>query len=296
MSYVQRQMSNRVLFIALLAIQFLVIVIIFRFSEWPYVHNPHHTLYLYYNYSRQLLQGEVPYRDFALEYPPLSLLAFVLPNLVKLGGVLKYENYVWLFVLENAVLSTMTTLVLVLVASFLQPKRHVTQVLIAYIILVAIATPILAHRYDLLPAFLTLLALLCVLAKYPTWAGIWLGLGIAAKLYPIMLLPTFSVYYLVNREYRSLLRFLLGTIGSTVLTLLPFALLAKEQLLSFLTYHKARGLQFESLPAGMISLGHVLGLTQAKWIFQYGAFDIVSPWSDRILKWLPFVFILATLG
>jgi hypothetical protein len=294
--YLQGQIENPAVFIALLSIQLLVIVLVFRFCGWPYVNTPHHTLYLYYNYARQLLEGRVPYRDFALEYPPLSLLAFVLPNLVKLGRSLSYENYVWLFVLENAVWSIAITLVLVRVASFLQPKRRVTPMLTAYVVLIAIASPILADRYDLFPALLTLLSLLCVLGKCPTWAGIWLGLGIVAKLYPVVLLPIFSLYYLINREYRIWLGFLLGTIGSVLLTLLPFALLTQGQLLSFLSYHKARGLQIETLPAGVISLGHVLGLTQVKWTFRYGAFEIVSPFNDRVLQWLPLVFILTTLG
>lgn len=296
LQYLQGQIENPALFIALLVIQLLVIVLVFRFCGWPYIHIQHHTLYLYYNSARQLLEGKVPYRDFALEYPPLSLLAFVLPNLVKLGRSLRYENYVWLFVLENAVWSLAIALVLVRVASLLQPKRRVTPMLTAYVVLVAIASPILADRYDLFPTLLTLLSLLCVLEKCSTWAGIWLGLGIVAKLYPVVLLPIFSVYYLMNREYRSLLRFLLGTIGSVVITLLPFALLARGQFLSFLSYHKARGLQIETLPAGIISLGHVLGLTQVKWTFHYGAFEIVSPFNDRILQWLPLVFILTTLG
>jgi uncharacterized membrane protein len=192
--------------------------------------------------------------------------------------------------------SIVTTLVLVRVASFLQPKRSVTQVLIVYVVLVAIASPILADRYDLFPALLTLLSLMCILEKSSTWAGIWLGLGIVAKLYPAVLLPIFSVYYLIKREYRNLLHFLLGMIGSIVITLLPFALFAKGHLLTFLSYHKARGLQIETLPAGIISLGHVLGLTQAKWTFRYGAFEIVSPFNDLILQWLPLVFILTTLG
>jgi hypothetical protein len=193
-------------------------------------------------------------------------------------------------------LSMVATLVLVRLASFFQPKRSVTQVLIVYVLLVTIASPILADRYDLFPALLTLLSLLCILKKCSTWAGIWLGLGIVAKLYPVVVLPIFSIYYLINREYRNMLRFLLGTMASAILTLLPFTLLAQGDLLSFLSYHKARGLQIETFPAGIITLGHVLGLTKVQWAFRYGAFEIVSPFNDRVLQWLPLVFILTTLG
>src|SRR5438132_475729 len=42
-------------------------------------------LSIYYQDSLQLLRGRIPYRDFALEYPPLALLPFVLPRLATFG-------------------------------------------------------------------------------------------------------------------------------------------------------------------------------------------------------------------
>jgi hypothetical protein len=37
---------------------------------------------LYEQYARRCLDGEVPYRDFGVEYPPASLLVMVLPALL----------------------------------------------------------------------------------------------------------------------------------------------------------------------------------------------------------------------
>jgi len=54
-------------------------------------------LWLYYDSSLKLMQGQLPYRNFPLEYPPLALLPFVLPHLVTLGQPLGFTDYVRLF-------------------------------------------------------------------------------------------------------------------------------------------------------------------------------------------------------
>jgi uncharacterized membrane protein len=147
-------------------------------------------------------------------------------------------------------------------------------------------------RYDLFPALLTALALLCLLRQRPGWAGIWLGLGIAAKLYPAALLLVFGAYYLASKNRPALLRLALGCAGALAATLLPFLLIAPGPLLSFLQYHELRGLQLESLPAGAIVLAHVLGMTSAQLAFNYGALHVDSPPAGAVLRWLPVVVVV----
>lgn len=292
----QQQTGDRAFIARLLAIQCAVLMLVGSVNLWKGFRFDQQDLEVYYNSSFHLMQGQVPYRDFPLEYPPLALLWFVLPHLVKLGQSLSFAEYKWLFMLQNVLLSIAIAILLVQVVSRLQPKRSSVMALRFYLLLVVISAPMLLWRYDLFPALLTQLALLCVLVGRPTQSGIWLGFGIAAKLYPVVLLPIFSTYYLVRKKYRALFGLLLGSVGATCLTLLPFALMARGELLSFLRYHEMRGLQIETLPAGAILLMHVLGLTKVKLILNYGAFHLVSPLADSVVKWVPFVFILAFLG
>ena len=127
---------------------------------------------------------------------------------------------------------------------------------------------------------MTLLALLCVVINRPTLAGFWFRCSITAKIYPIILLPIFSAYYLAGIKYHELLM-LLATIGTTCLIMLSFWLLAPENTLSFVLYHKLRGLQIETVPAGIISLANILRLTQVKQVENYGASHLVSPLTEE---------------
>jgi hypothetical protein len=269
--------------IALLAV---VLVTLPGIAQWHAL-----DLSIYYQDSLQLLRGRVPYRDFALEYPPLALLPFALPRLVTFGQRIDFIGYIWLFLVQNAIFSTLIALVIVQIRGL----RASGLALSLYTLLVAVSAPLLPWRYDLFPALLTVLALLCVLRQRPGWAGIWLGLGVAAKLYPIVLLPILGAYYLAGKNWPALVRLALGSAGALAITLLPFLLIAPSPLLSFLQYHQLRGLQLESLPAGVIVLAHMLGMSPAQLAFNYGALHVDSPLAGAVLRWLP-VAVVVTFG
>ncbi|GET37618.1 glycosyltransferase family 87 protein [Microseira wollei] len=246
---------------------------------------------IYFRYSTNLLKGQLPYVDFNLEYPPLALLAFVLPRLVTLGR--SYYLYLVLFMLENVVLSTANTLFLLrLMRGFNYSNNRKILALLFYTLFALIISPVLLWRYDLFPTLFTVLALLAVRYNYAALAGIAIGLGIAAKLYPVVLLPVFTAYYFANKAYRYLLNLWVGTLSAVALTVLPFLIATQGKLFSFLTYHKERGLQIESLPAGIISLAHNWGLIEITTINSYGSRNIVSPLDDTVLKLLPWLLLL----
>src|SRR5262245_15676174 len=46
---------------------------------------------LYQSFGDRMTDGQVPYRDFRVEYPPGSLPAFLLPSLVASDGAPVYE-------------------------------------------------------------------------------------------------------------------------------------------------------------------------------------------------------------
>jgi len=250
-------------------------------------------LALYYDDSVKVLQGLIPYRDFAIEYPPFALVAFMLPHLAALGHPLRFIDYTEYFLIENVLISTLIAFALARMTeqqAILRPPRLT---LALYALLVALSTPLLPWRYDLFPALLTVLAFISILRDRPVCAGFWVGLGIAAKLYPMVLLPIFALYYLAGCQYRALLRMTLACAVALLLTLLPFsfAFTTPAQIFSFLSYHSLRGLQIESLPAGLIMLAFKARLTTAEIAFNYGALHIASPWSRVILMLLPFAFV-----
>jgi uncharacterized membrane protein len=248
---------------------------------------------IYARASGRMLQGLLPYRDFPLEYPPLALVAFVLPRLLTFGLPLEGSSYDGVFGLSVVLWSCLAALALAVLARRQATERDPATTLLVYALFVALLSPLLPWRYDLFPALLTLLAFAALLERRALPGGLLLGLGVAAKLYPVVLVALFAVLYLARGERGALARLLGGAAAGLLLTCMPFLLLAPRGLLGFLSYHELRGLQIESGVGGLICLAGLLGLFKVEPSFNYGAFHLASPVSDLALRLLTPGFVLA---
>lgn len=248
-------------------------------------------LLYYYKASLHVLMGQLPYRDFEMAYPPLATLYFLAPHAVGLGMPLRPHAYACAFLGQSIALTVGIGLLLVrMAARGLGPSPRA--VLLYYTLLVIVCAPLLPWRYDLFPILLSILALSCFVSQRAGWAGFWLGLGIAAKLYPVVLLPVFALAYLTARQRRAFGTLMLSCLGTTAACFLLWVGTKPSVVFSFLTFHARRGLEIESLPAAALMLAHRLGLTDIGFVLNYGAVHLVSPLAPAIIHWLPLVYIL----
>lgn len=242
-------------------------------------------LAIYYDYSLKILQGQLPYVDFEVEYPPLALLPMVIPQLPSLlyrQSLLQYEIC---FFIQNLVLSYCIGKLILQIPSL--QSNEAVKAIIFYTVLILLNLTTVFCRYDIFSTLLTLLALNSVLKNRSAFAGAWLGLGVAAKLYPVILLPIFSIYYLVKNQRYRCGKLLISCFATTALVFLPFVISGQSRFFSFLSYHKLRGLQMETIPAGILLLLHKLNLVNVQFELNYGAYHLVSPDAAFILRALP---------
>src|SRR5215813_2629878 len=86
---------------------YLLGLLLISYLRWQRLADYSMTAIIYHRYSLNLMQGQMPYRDFSFEYPPLALLPIVLPRLIKPGDSVNLAEYAWLFLFENAVISVL---------------------------------------------------------------------------------------------------------------------------------------------------------------------------------------------
>ena len=102
-------------------------------------------------------------------------------------------------------------------------------------------------NWDLIPIALTALAMLAWPRNRPGWAGVALGLAVAAKFYPILLLGAFAILALRTAKWRPSFVLLGSTIATWVLVNTPFAIANTEGWWYFYSFNSERGVDFGSI-------------------------------------------------
>ncbi|HET6770461.1 MAG TPA: glycosyltransferase 87 family protein [Actinomycetota bacterium] len=101
-------------------------------------------------------------------------------------------------------------------------------------------------NWDLLAVALVTIGTLAYLRERDTAAGILLGLAIAAKLYPALLLIPFAAGRLRAGRVDRAVRLAAWTVGSWVAVNLPFAILAPERWSFFFRFNATRGADWDT--------------------------------------------------
>ena len=217
-------------------------------------HHPYGDAHLYGHYAHEMTSGRIPYRDFFDEYPVLAQPLFFVVRLLPGPFVTSFK---WTMAICGA--AALVLLVELLVAAGAPLLR------VAAAAAVAAASPLLVgpvflNTYDLFPALLTAAALLAFLRDRRRTTYVLLALAVAAKVYPVVLLPIVLVeaWELGGRE--EVKRALGWFAGVLVLVHLPFAVLGPGGLRFSYWLQLKRGLEVESLAGGVLLVLDRLGL------------------------------------
>jgi hypothetical protein len=225
-------------------------------------------LSLYRQAGESILQGEVPYRNFFIEYPPGSLPAFVPPALLSTSKA----GFIDLFSLEMALALVATLLLTALGARRLGGSRAWIIPAATFALAALLLYPVAVTRYDAVVALTLGLAVFFVTVGgwYLPLAYASLGLGTAAKFVPLLAVLPLA---LTRRGFARGCGVFLAVVA---LFFLPFALLGGRGLLRSFAYQAERGLQVESLTASVL-----LFFRSAEGIvFEHGAFEVRGEGAD----------------
>ena len=239
----------------------------------------------------QLFNGDIP----ITEYPPLSLIFFVLPRIFFSDPAGYNVGYViMIFVITIVGLHLMRR-----TAESL--NMNPVWAMTIYSVLIALLLEYVADRYDIIPAVMTLASFYFFINKKMPAAFIILALAMMTKLYPAILLPIYLIIYMVERDWKG---FATGTvwflIGAAVVAL-PCLLIEPDLIMGFMGYHSARPLEIDSFAATLIYPFSLFGLTDV-WIQastdagSYGSDNLRGPLCDAVAPWLtPIMMVLIVL-
>ena len=233
--------------------------------------------------AQAIKQGDLPYRDQDIEYPPLSVPVLVAQIYAGDSSQDFVDGFQW-----EMLAFDLAIVILIALALPGEPKTVVSALGVYTVGVVTLSgavldpslidtAPLVLARFDLVPALLVLAAVLArERARSATWS-VLLSLGAAVKAFPLLLYPA------LLRGERQLGRAVVA--GAIPLVLCAVALIAiGDEFGSAISYHTDRALQIEALAASPFEIAHLLGSGAAP-IGGHGGFEVAAS-GVGFARWL----------
>jgi len=199
---------------------------------------------------RGFADGLIPYLQVGpdgthLEYPVLT------GAFMWISGMISRAIVAWDSTLDAAatffdvnVIGLLLALLVTVAATALTVRRRPWDAaMVAVAPTVVLAATI---NWDLLPLAFSGVALLLWSRNRPMSAGVFLGLAIAAKFYPIFFLLAFGLLTLRTGRWRPMVKLVVGTVVAWLVVNLPIAVISPEGWSTFYRFSQTRGEDFGS--------------------------------------------------
>jgi Glycosyltransferase family 87 len=221
-------------------------------------------LFVYRGFVEPLLDGGLPYRDFAFEYPPLAAPLINLPGLLGSGA----ESFRWAFALWT--LAGAAAVVLLCGALARATGGDPRRAMFAAALMPLLCGALVRTHFDIFPVAILLAGLLLLCRDRPRAGLAVLGLGAMTKLFPLVAVPVAIAWLVARGQRRAAWQGTLACVATIAVVTLTAVAVSPDGAVDAVRYHLDRPVQIESTPAMV-----VLGLDAL------GAGDAVSVSSHR---------------
>ena len=237
-----------------------------------------------------IVSGEIPYRDFAFEYPPLAIPLLLAPGHTGASADRLHGYQRWFAVEMFALALGVSALTTFAAWRLWRRPARAFQAAAAGALFTAALGPIVENRFDVAVALFVVLTLLALTGGRTRGAGVLVGLGGALKTAPLVLLPLVLALS-VGRRRR------LWAAGAAALALLlpylPFVVMSPGGVRDSFAYHGDRPLQIESTLATPLLLRHLASSDVATVRYTYGSDNLHAAGAALLVALAPLLTLAA---
>jgi glycosyl transferase family 87 len=240
-------------------------------------------LFVYRTFAEPVLDGALPYREVAFEYPPLAAPAIAVPGLAGTGE----ETFRWAFALWT--LGGAVAVVLLCGALARATGGDARRAMAAAAAMPLLCGALVRTHFDLFPVALLLCGLLLLCRERPRAGLAVLGLGTMTKAFPLVAVPVALVWLVARGRRRDAWQGALA--GAAVMAAVAGAAVAAspEGAADAVRYHLDRPVQVESTPA-LVLLGlDAAGAGEARSVSSHRSDGLLHPAAGAVTS----VFVTA---
>lgn len=248
---------------------------------------------VYQRYGDDMLNGDIPYRDFRPEYPPAALPTFVVPAIGHPDKDAYAQRFGWIML--GCGVAMLACMAVALGALGAGPLRLFGALAFAGLAPLALGSVVLT-RFDLWPAAITAGALAALLTRRFRLGSGLLGLAFAAKIYPGVLVPLALAHVWRTRGRREALICSGVFLAVVALLFLPFVGLGPGGVWDSVFRQGSRPLQIESLGSAFFLAAHQLFGAGVTMHSSHGSQNLAGSGPNAVAVLLSVVQILAVVG
>jgi Gpi18-like mannosyltransferase len=192
---------------------------------------------VYYVRASWYTEGKVPYRDTICEYPQIALYFLTIPFFLSPDKTVSQGQYV---VLITAFMLLCLYGIFLLLYGMLEEKNK----LAAFLLFLPASLYFTLNRFDILPAFITLLSLWFLKKKKMGLASIFLAIAVFTKWYAAVLFPIYLDYAFWEQRKKISCRMIVYFGVTSILIILPtFITGGMEAVIAPYRFHSVRGVE-----------------------------------------------------
>jgi hypothetical protein len=229
--------------------------------------------------AQAIKEGDLPYRDQDLEYPPLSIPVLIAPIYVDDSTQGFVDGFQWEMLAFDLAIVVLIALALrgdatrVLSALGVYTAGVVMLSGVVFAPSLIDTAPLILARFDLVPMLFVLAAILARdRGRAATWSGL-LSVAAAVKAFPLLLYPV-----LLRGETR--LRRVIVAGAIPLIACAAAVLIMGDEFGSAISYHSDRPLQIEAVGASPFEVAHVLGASGISSMTGHGGFELSASGAD----------------
>jgi len=251
----------------------------------PWSNERVNDLFVYQSFAVPVLDGGVPYRDVAFEYPPLAAPTIALPGLFGTGE----EAFRWAFALWTLAAAAVVVLLCGALARATggDPRRAMLAAALMPLLLGAMVRT----HFDLFPVAVLLAGLLLLVRDHPRAGLAVLGLGAMTKAFPLLAVPLALAWLVARGRRREAWQGALACAAVIVVVAGAAVVVSPEGAADAVRYHLDRPVQVESSPA-LVLLGlDAAGAGEARSVSSYRSDGLLHPASDAVTSVFAAAFV-----
>jgi hypothetical protein len=156
---------------------------------------------------------------------------------------------------------------------------------------------LLVQRVDAVPTLFLAIALWAVVRRQPLLFGLGVGLAAAAKVVPVLaLLPLMAADRRTFASRQAVAKVATGLALGLGVGFVPMVAVSPSAFMSFLEYHRARGLHVESTYGAIVSLIQLVSGDARGSTLSFGSFNLAGATADALASASTPILVLSVLA